>query len=131
MPLPQSLARFNRKYTNRLTGPVAGHLPGFGVVVHRGRRTGRTYRTPVNVFRRPGGFELALTYGAGDWSRNVLAAGGATLVTRGAEHAVTNPRLVHDPDRAGLPAPVRAILRRIGVEDFLLVDDRTDPAARP
>ena len=51
MPLPRWLARFNRRVTNRLFGPVAPRLPGFGVVVHTGRKTHRPYRTPMNVFR--------------------------------------------------------------------------------
>ena len=76
MPLPRAVARFNRHVTNRILGPFAYVLPLFGVVVHRGRRSRRLYRTPVNVFRRPGGVVIALTYGPeSDWVRNVLAAG--------------------------------------------------------
>ena len=60
---PRWLARFNRRVANRLLGPLAPHLPGFGVVVHIGRKTHRRYRTPVNVFRRADGYVIALTYG--------------------------------------------------------------------
>ena len=50
--------------------------PGMGVITHRGRRSGRIYETPVNVFRRSDGYVVALTYRAGaDWVRNVLTAG--------------------------------------------------------
>jgi hypothetical protein len=55
MPLPRSVARFNRRVTNRLIGPLASYLPYFGVVVHTGRRTHHSYRTPVNIFPRAGG----------------------------------------------------------------------------
>lgn len=44
------LAPFNKHVTNRLTLPLAPRLPWLGVVAHVGRRSGRTYRTPVNVF---------------------------------------------------------------------------------
>src|SRR4029453_19472431 len=64
MPLPPSVARFNKAATNRVTSRVADRLPGFGIVVHRGRRSGREYETPVNAFRRPGGYTIALTTGA-------------------------------------------------------------------
>ena len=37
-------------------------MPGFGVVVHRGRRSGREFHTPVNVFPRHDGVRIALTY---------------------------------------------------------------------
>jgi hypothetical protein len=49
--LGRHVARFNPRVTNRITRPLARWLPGFGVVEHAGRRSGRRYRTPVNVFR--------------------------------------------------------------------------------
>ena len=126
MPLPRALGRFNKMATNRIAGVVAGWLPGFGIITHRGRRSGRTYHTPVNVFRRPGGFIVALTYGRADWVKNVLAAGEAQLHTRGRTHHLHNPRTVTDPTRAGLPAPVRTILGLLNVDEFLWIDDSPD-----
>ena len=79
MPLPQSLAEFNKKFTNRVTCPFAARLPGFGIVTHRGRKSGRSYSIPVNVFRRSGQWVFALTYGEGDWVKNVVHAGAADL----------------------------------------------------
>ena len=120
MPLPRSVARLNKRLTNRITGPLAPYLPGFGVVVHTGRKTQRQYRTPVNVFRRPGGFVIALTYGPNaDWVHNVLAAGGCILETRGRRVRLIAPRLVHDADRRLMPAPVRLMLGLSQVSDFL------------
>src|SRR6266508_1110713 len=85
MPLPQGLGRFNRLVTNPVTRTFAGRVPGFAIVVHRGRTSGRRYRTPVNAFARPdGGYTLALTYGPdAQWVRNVLAQGGCTLEATG------------------------------------------------
>jgi deazaflavin-dependent oxidoreductase (nitroreductase family) len=123
MVLPQWLAKVNRVATNRVTGVVAPHLPGMGVVGHVGRRSGRRYRTPVMVFQRDGGFVVALTYGVdSQWVNNVLAAGRAEIVHRGRTYEVTNPRVVHDPTRALVPAAPRVPLRVLGVDDFLLVD---------
>jgi len=123
MPLPAWLARFNKVATNRVSRGAAARLPGFGVVVHEGRRSGRTYRTPVNAFRRGGGFTIALTYGPdADWVRNVLAAGSATLVTGGRTLQMSRPRMFHDPGRAAVPRPVGAILGLLDVEWFLEVD---------
>ncbi|HLH23283.1 MAG TPA: nitroreductase family deazaflavin-dependent oxidoreductase [Chloroflexota bacterium] len=130
MPIPMAVARFNRRVTNPFTRRFAGRAPGFAIVVHRGRSSGRVYRTPVNAFKRRGGYVLALTYGPrADWVRNVLAAGECLLVTRGRRLRMTNPRLVHDPTRRQMPLPVRLILGLLGVEDFLLLD-RAPPAAR-
>src|SRR5207248_8991012 len=100
MPLPRALARFNKLVTNRIGRLLAPRLPGAGVIVHRGRRSGREYRTPVSAFRRPSGYAVALTYGPeAEWVQNLLAAGGGTLVTHGQPVRVTHPRVVHDPAR--------------------------------
>ena len=45
------LAKINSAFTNRITGLFAGWLPGFGILTHVGRKSGKVYRTPVNVFR--------------------------------------------------------------------------------
>ena len=114
------MARFNRRITNRLTRPLARLLPGFGVVEHTGRRTGRHYRTPVNVFRSGDGYVIALTYGSGsEWVRNVLASRGCDLVTRGRRYRLTAPAIIHDESRQLVPPPVRPILRLLRVTEFL------------
>jgi deazaflavin-dependent oxidoreductase (nitroreductase family) len=120
MALPRGLAAFNRRVTNRVTGPLARWLPGFGVVVHRGRRSQREYHAPVNVFVAHGGYVVALTYGAdSDWVKNVLAAGGCDLVTRGRTVHLAAPEIFHDETRRYVPRPVRPILRLMGVADFM------------
>jgi deazaflavin-dependent oxidoreductase (nitroreductase family) len=127
MPLPRWLARFNRHVTNHLLGPWARYLPVFGVVVHTGRKTRRRYRTPVNVFQRPGGYVVALTYGPdSDWVRNVLAAGGCTLETRGRTIRLTRPLLYHDEHHRAAPPSLRVIGRLGHIVDFLdlTVEDR-------
>jgi len=119
------MANFNRHVTNRLLGRLATRLPGFGVVLHVGRRSGRLHRTPVNVFRTHEGYVFALTYGASaEWVRNVVAAKGCELTTRGRTQRLGNPRLVHDERRVRLPAVVRAALRLGGVSEFLELTSR-------
>ncbi len=122
MPLPASLGRFNRVVTNRVTRPAARRLPGFGVVEHTGRRSGRRYRTPVNAFRHGDGIVVALTYGAdADWVRNVLAAGGCRMERTGGVRALGSPEVVVDATAALVPAPVRPILRLLHVDHFVVL----------
>jgi deazaflavin-dependent oxidoreductase (nitroreductase family) len=122
MPIPLAVGRLNRVGFNRLSIPFAARLPGFGVVHHRGRRSGRAYRTPVNVFPVDDGFVIALTYGPrADWVRNVVVAGGLRIETRGRLHDCTEPYLYRDPERTDVPAGVAVALRALGVEDFLRV----------
>jgi deazaflavin-dependent oxidoreductase (nitroreductase family) len=120
MPLPQGLAKFNRVVTNQITGVVAGRLPGFGIVVHTGRKSGRVYRTPVNVFPHDGRYRIALTYGPdSDWVRNVLAAGRFELETAGHTLTLTDPIVQHDPGARWAPIGVRQVLGVVSAPDYL------------
>jgi deazaflavin-dependent oxidoreductase (nitroreductase family) len=120
MPIPLIVGRWNKVGINRVATRLFPSMPGFGVVVHRGRRSGSVYQTPVNVFATEDGYVFALTYGPDtDWVKNVLAAGGCELRTRGRTVRLTSPRLFHDEDRTGMPALARQVLRVISVADFL------------
>ncbi|MBV8931645.1 MAG: nitroreductase family deazaflavin-dependent oxidoreductase [Kutzneria sp.] len=127
MVMSKRMARFNRAVTNRTLGRLAPRLPGFGVIRHRGRKSGRDYRTPVIVFQRGEGFVVALTYGSHtDWTRNVLAAGDCELEVRGQVVRLVEPRVYVDETRSGLPFPVRSILTLFGVSEFLTLKRSTD-----
>jgi deazaflavin-dependent oxidoreductase (nitroreductase family) len=116
----KTLARFNLAVTNRITGQFAGWLPLFGIIAHVGRKSGKVYRTPVNVFRAPNGFEVALTYcRESEWVKNVLAAGGCELQTGARRYHLSDPTIVHDPTRRQFPPPVRVILGIVGANDFM------------
>ena len=44
------LAKINIAFTNRIASLFAGWVPGFGILIHVGRKSGKVYRTPVNSF---------------------------------------------------------------------------------
>jgi deazaflavin-dependent oxidoreductase (nitroreductase family) len=120
VPIPKTVRRWNKAGLNRVTRHIAPVMPGFGVVIHRGRRSGRRYQTPVNVFPAEDGYVFALTYGPDtDWVRNVLAAGGCELRTRRRTVRLVAPRLFHDESRRAVRPLERQVLRVIGVADFL------------
>jgi deazaflavin-dependent oxidoreductase (nitroreductase family) len=128
MPIPRIVRKWNKAGLNRVTRHIAPWMPGLGVVVHRGRRSGRLYQTPVNVFPAEDGYVLALTYGPDtDWVKNVLAAGGCELRTRGRVIRLVSPRLFHDESRRGIRPVERQVLRVLGVADFLSL--KTPPPA--
>jgi len=112
------LAKINIAVTNRITGLFAGWLPGFGILTHVGRKSGKVYWTPVNVFRAPNGFVIALTYSSqSEWVKNVVAAGGCELKTRGKKHHLSAPKVVRDPTRQRFPIAVRLVLRLVGADE--------------
>lgn len=123
MPLPRSVARFNKRVTNPILSPIVRFLPGFGMIVHRGRTSGRVYQTPMMAFRSADGRRLhfALTYGSyADWVRNVAAAGEATFESRwSGSLRLTDPRILHAPKHRVVPRVIRRMLRLMRVDDFL------------
>ncbi len=127
MQLPQGLARFNRHVTNPVQRLWAGWLPSFAILEHRGRRSGRAYRTPVTVFTtsvdgKPG-FAIVLTYGPDrDWLKNLTAAGGARMRHRGRTFGVTDPRVVTVDDAAThVTSSVRGVFARLPFEQAVLL----------
>jgi len=94
--------RVNRRVFNPRQMRKAG-TPGAyaGIIRHVGRRTGRTYDTPVVPVTTDDGFAIVLVYAdRTEWLRNVLAAGEATIVVEGATYEVDRPEIV-PADRAG------------------------------
>ena len=110
--LPRRLARINRVVTNPIQGQWAWLLPPWAIVCHRGRRSGRLYRTPVLAFKRGRTLAIGILYGEqSDWLRNVLAGGGR-VVRRGRTYALIDPRVL-DAERAEGISPLGRVLGRL------------------
>jgi deazaflavin-dependent oxidoreductase (nitroreductase family) len=109
------------RYMDPVLRPVAGTLPAFGIVTHRGRTSGREYRTPVNVFRRRDQYLFFLTYGSDvDWVKNILNAGRCSLRTRRRDLELVEPELISDPDLTLAPPFVRFVEKHLaGVTEVL------------
>jgi deazaflavin-dependent oxidoreductase (nitroreductase family) len=115
---------------NRVTTPLArnGHGP-FSLIRHVGRKSGKSYETPVILVKVAEGFVAELTYGERvNWYRNSVAAGRCVVVYRGREFTVTGiePCSIERGLNA-YPAPFRLILKAGGRKQFRLL--RADTAA--
>lgn len=113
-----------RPFTTRVINPItrrfAHRLPGFAIISYRGRTSGATYRTPMNVFRDGDDYIFALTYGSDvQWVKNVLAAGQADLRIGNRTIHLSNPQVFIDPSRRLMPPPVRILLGLQRVTEFL------------
>ncbi|MCM6774389.1 nitroreductase family deazaflavin-dependent oxidoreductase [Nocardia sp. CDC159] len=88
------LAGFNRRVTNPGFRVLARRVAGYANVVHTGRRSGRTYRTPVGITWDGDQLLVAVNYGRrSDWVCNVLAAERFRLEHRGREIPMDRPQL--------------------------------------
>ena len=63
MKLSRRVARFNKVVNNRVQRVYAWLVLRWTVILHRGRRSGRSYRTPVLAFRQERTLVIALLYG--------------------------------------------------------------------
>jgi deazaflavin-dependent oxidoreductase (nitroreductase family) len=130
--LHDRVRRFNRDVMNRRQLRTAGQAGvDYSVVVHVGRRSGRTYRTPVGAVPADDGFVVGLPYGPGtDWVRNVVAAGGATVEHDGRTVAVDRPEVTDSKAVSGLFGRAERLMQRLyGVDDFLLLREADQTVA--
>ena len=124
-PVVDAVRRMNRSVTNprvmRTAGTAATQT---SVIEHVGRRSGRSYETPVDIVDTETEMLIALPYGARtDWLRNVLAAGSASVVTGGERLEVGSPTIVATADVVDLiPGRTLATLRLFGVSQCLRLE---------
>lgn len=126
MQLPQWLARMNRHAMNPVQRLWAGRLPGFGILEHVGRKSGKTYRTPLNVFPTDDGVAILLSYGPDrDWLKNITAADGARVQRMGRTIEVTGPRVMPKSEAATHVTGIsRVIFPRLPFDSAVLLTRR-------
>src|SRR5436309_10926824 len=113
---------------NRFVTRIAGrrYVPLYVLLRHRGRRSGRTYATPVVALHVPGGFAIPMAFGEGaDWYRNIIATGSATIRRHGTELQLADPAPI-DSDSASSPFPgwQRSLFRALGIRRVLYLRER-------
>jgi deazaflavin-dependent oxidoreductase (nitroreductase family) len=102
-------------------------LPLYGVIEHRGRRSGKLFHTPVVVRAAADGFVVPMPWGEDtDWYRNVRAAGGCRIRWRGRSYTVDRPELIDDPARtlAHFGRLQGALMRRFGIRQAVRLHRR-------
>jgi deazaflavin-dependent oxidoreductase (nitroreductase family) len=117
------------KMLNPLIVKLAGrrHFRMAAQIRHTGRRSGRTYTTPVSARRSGDMVVIALTFGnQSDWSRNVRSAGGGTIRIEGEDYHVTKPQIMSRQEAKPLVetafSPMdRAGLRMLGIKQVMIL----------
>ena len=122
-PVQAALRRFTRA-----TRPLAMRSAGTeksstSVVRHVGRRSGRTYETPVVAVENDDSFLIALPYGERtDWMKNVVASGEAAVVAHGRTFGVDQPKVIPMTEATRYFGPKEQRLhRRFAIETCLRV----------
>ncbi|TYB67137.1 nitroreductase family deazaflavin-dependent oxidoreductase [Nonomuraea sp. PA05] len=120
MPMPLWWGHVNKRVFN----PRAIASGKYPVLTHVGRKSGATYRTPMDAHPVEGGYLFILVYGSqSDWVRNVLASGDARLRVDGKEVGLTAPRLVGKQEAfQALPRTVARPPKVLRITEFLRMD---------
>jgi deazaflavin-dependent oxidoreductase (nitroreductase family) len=115
MEIRRRIVRFNKTINNPIQRQYAWLLPPWLIVVHKGRKSGRVYRTPVDAFRKGNTIAIPVLYGErSDWVQNLLAGGGQ-VVRGGRTYSLRDPRVVAVQDApSSVSAPARAAGRMSG-----------------
>jgi deazaflavin-dependent oxidoreductase (nitroreductase family) len=117
------------KMLNPLIVTLAGrrHFHMAAQIRHVGRRSGRTYATPVSARRSGDMIVIALTFGnQSDWSLNVRSAGGGTIRIEGADYNVTTPQIMSRQEakplvQAAFSPMDRAGFRLLGIKQVMIL----------
>jgi deazaflavin-dependent oxidoreductase (nitroreductase family) len=129
-PVTDAMRLFNKHIANPRVLKLAGRRHFFVTVIrHTGRRSGREYATPVWAMPTSEGFLISLPFGEGvDWLKNVLAAGRATIETRGESWEVVEPEVIDREVAQPLLAWwVRLMFGLAGFERYLKVKKLSVP----
>ncbi|WP_026874441.1 nitroreductase family deazaflavin-dependent oxidoreductase [Jiangella gansuensis] len=120
MPMPTWWGQVNK----RLFNPRAIAGGRWPVLTHVGRRSGATYRTPLDAHPVDGGYLFVVVYGSrSDWVRNVLAADRARLRVGGRDVELAAPRIVgRDEAFRALSDEVARPPRLLRITEFLRMD---------
>ena len=97
------------------------HVPMLAIIHHRGRRSGRSYTTPLAARKTTNGFVIPLTFGEqADWFRNVQAAGGCMVRWKDVDYPLIEPEVVDWATvRSSFYPAERILIPVIGIEHFV------------
>jgi deazaflavin-dependent oxidoreductase (nitroreductase family) len=96
-PARRLVLAFATRLLNPMIVKLVGkrHVRAYAVIEHRGRRSGRTYTTPVAARPTADGFVVPMAFSEqADWFRNVLAAGECVIRWNGVAYHVVEPELI-------------------------------------
>jgi len=131
---PSLIVRLLVSPLSKLLNPAVAKLAGrrfFAMVAaihHVGRRSGKSYVTPVNARVNEDIAVVPLTFGnQSDWVRNVRAARYCWIRVNGNYHHAVRPQLVNWADAKSLARATfnplqRMALRSLGIKQFMQLD---------
>lgn len=112
--LKYTLNPLTRRLGHSSIGPIT-------IIQHVGRRSGKHYETPIIAAQLNKDFVIELTYGPDvDWYKNVLAAGGCTLIWHGKSYVIDKLEpLDAETGLSAFPLPAQLVLQLLQRQHFV------------
>ncbi len=116
-----TMMRVLRWYNGTRLKRAGSQRSATAILTHVGRRSGRTYETPLGAAAYGDGFVLSLAYDPDtDWCRNMMAARTGALAWNGQTYELVRPEIISGPQvLQAWPIRERIALRAAGIQDFL------------
>jgi deazaflavin-dependent oxidoreductase (nitroreductase family) len=122
-PRARRAVRFVAAFVNPIVLLIAGRrwMPVVGILRHRGRRSGRTYATPIGMRPLGDSFVIPRTFSDNAaWYLNIKAAGGATVKYLGRNYQLVDPQVVdYATAKPAFPRYELLQFRLIGINEYL------------
>jgi deazaflavin-dependent oxidoreductase (nitroreductase family) len=114
-------------FVQHVLNPIFLRTGAMPILVFRGRRSGKTWKTPINVLELDGAHYLTSPRGETGWSRNLRATGECSLKINGREQRF---RASEVPPAERQPV-IRAYLDKWGKQTRAQFEALPDPADHP
>jgi deazaflavin-dependent oxidoreductase (nitroreductase family) len=140
---PSVIVRLMVSPLSKILNPAVAKLAGrrfftmVAAIHHEGRRSGKSYVTPVNARVNGDVAIVPLTFGnQSDWVRNVRAAGNWWIRVNGKDHQAVRPQILNWADAKSLVHTMfnplqRMALRSLGIKQFMRLDIRSTTDQNP
>src|SRR5512137_2166278 len=90
--LPNIVRHFSSLFKKRMIADVESGKSEMSIISHTGRKSGTSYRTPVDAIFLDNEVLIGLVYGRKtDWLKNVLAQGGCNIFYKMQTYTATDP----------------------------------------
>jgi deazaflavin-dependent oxidoreductase (nitroreductase family) len=97
---------FSKNFNPRVTADIEKGKGSFSLILHKGRKSGQAYRTPVDATYLGDFVLITLPYGQrSDWLKNVLASGGCEIFHQHQTYTASHPQVLPEAEARKLLPP--------------------------
>ena len=111
---------FSKRFNPSVTVDIENGKGPYSLICHIGRKSGQTYRTPVDATYLGDFVLITLPYGLrSDWLKNVLTSGGCEIIHKHQTFTASHPQVLPEADTKKLLPPGKKLAH---IKNFLRLE---------